>query len=181
MINMWNLISVALDERNSMLQKWRWCDKWMNCYSIAMFQSHIKSWQFDISICVYTQFSAQQSICHLKTHMQMILNDYMLCVALDERNSTSQKWNWDDNCKDSMRLISMLWIKWLNCYYLKDKMRNMNSIARFCESVNLFWSRYSNFNLMWRLFVTSVIERKRSQRSRCVAWRRHAIHSWEIY
>ena len=98
MINMWNLISVTLDEKNSMLQKWKWCDKWMNCYSIAKFQSHTKSWQFDISVCVHTQSSAQQSICHFKTSMQMILNDYMICVALDERNSTSQKWSWDDNC-----------------------------------------------------------------------------------
>ena len=61
----------------------------------------------------------------------------------------------------------------INCYYLENKKRNIWFVSRFCENVNFFWSKYSDFNSMWRFIVTDVINEKKLQRFRCVAWRKH--------
>ena len=51
--------------------------------------------------------------------------------------TTFQLWNrYEQWCNDKTCELIMWLIKWLNCYYLEDRVRDMNSIARLYESAN---------------------------------------------
>ena len=50
----------------------------------------------------------------------------------------------------SMQWISMWLIKWLNCYYLGGRVRDMGSTARLCGSASPYWAVYPNSLPMWR-------------------------------
>ena len=41
----------------------------------------------------------------------------------------------------------------MNCYYLENCRTHMKILSKLCESVNFFWSRYSDFNFMWKFIV----------------------------
>ena len=75
---------------------------------------------------------------------------------------------------DKYAVCNKWMIKWLNCYYLEDRMRNMSqtvkTLVRSCQDILIP-------ALCEDLIVTNVINETKSQRSRCVAWREHAIHS----
>ena len=74
-----------------------------------------------------------------------------------EQNKTCNKW--------MIKVVELLLSKKQSARYESN-----------CQDVNSFWSRYHDFNSMCRFIVTDVINEKKSQRSRCVAWRKHAIH-----
>ena len=72
-------------------------------------------------------------------------------------------------CYEIIAICIMWVIKWLYCYYLEDRVRDMNLTARLCESASFYWSRYHQFNSMCRFIVTNDdndarIERERSKR-----------------
>ena len=82
-----------------------------------------------------------------------------------------------------------LWqiLLWNNCnmFIVKNKMielllsRKQKTkyvfVSKLCESVNLFWSRYSDFSFMWKFIVTDVHKKRKRLR-----FRNHACckYSW---
>ena len=51
--------------------------------------------------------------------------------------------------------------------------KKQNAKYEYCQNFNSFLSKYFDFNFMWKFIVTNVINEKKLQRFRCVAWRKH--------
>ena len=62
----------------------------------------------------------------------------------------------------------------LDCYYLESRVRDMGQTVK---TLVFFDQDILTSTLCEDFIVTDVINERRSQRSRCVAWRGHAIHS----
>ena len=48
-----NMICVTLDEKNSISQKWKWCDNCVKSDSIAKFWFHTNFWTFNNKNCAF--------------------------------------------------------------------------------------------------------------------------------
>ena len=104
-IDIEDFIFVALDERNSMLQKWNSCDKCAWCYSAAKIWLHTKSRWFDCNACSFNvSLTVQQSFKSENANNRYLRHD--ICSAWRAKfNVAKMKFVWQMrmklfNCKD---------------------------------------------------------------------------------
>ena len=133
-IDIWNMIFVTLDERNSMLQKRSSYDKCAWCYSIAKIWLHTKSKWFDCNICSFNiMFTVQQSFKSENANNRYLKHD-IYSVWRKKFNVAKMKFVWQMrmmlfSCKDLIAYkIEMIW---LQCLFVQCFVHNSTIIQKW--------------------------------------------------